>query len=465
MRIWFMAVSLLGEASAVGRLLEQPEGITFKNKRFMTYPMLQPEDLHPVLTETSQLAELFAARGKRLFLVGGAVRDLVLGRDLESVDLDFTTDALPDEIKQIVETTTSNLWTQGEKFGTIGCVIGGRGCEITTHRKEAYDHDSRKPTVEFGKDITEDLARRDFTINSIAIELPEGTLVDPFEGISAVNERVLATPLSAEESFSDDPLRMLRAARFVAQFNLTPTEEVVAAMSEMGDRLEIVSVERITDELEKTLLLEDPMGAFGLLVSTGLSSCIFGEGFAGRAVGKRLGQLSPSLELRLAGLFMESEGSNTGEAREKLRFPKSVSRKATSIGDLAESWLRILSESESESESEAANLVVALRRWKVSAGASSELSRAARELAAVVAGERGLSSQHAGLEKLYLENDVENLKMPVSGNEIMEHLQLPPGPLVGEAIAHLNDILIQKGQITKSEALEQVVAWWADRHI
>ncbi len=428
----------------------------------MTYPMLQPKDLPPVLTETSQLAELFAARGKRLFLVGGAVRDLVLGGDLESVDLDFTTDALPDEIKQIVGTTASNLWTQGEKFGTIGCVIGGRECEITTHRKEAYDHDSRKPAVEFGKDITEDLARRDFTINAIAVELPEGTFIDPFGGMSALSERVLATPLSAEESFSDDPLRMLRAARFVAQFNLTPTEEVVVAMSEMGDRLEIVSTERITDELEKTLLLKDPTAAFGLLANTGLDDRIFGESFAGRdtAVGKRIGQLSPSLELRLAGLFMGSSAgeSNAEEAQKKLRFPKSISRKATSIADLAESWLRILN----ESDSEAANFMIALRRWQVGTGASSELSLAARELAAVVGGERGLSSQHVGLEKLYLENDIENLKMPVSGNEIMEHLQLPPGPLVGEAIAHLNDILIQKGQITKSEALEEVVAWWAD---
>ena len=426
----------------------------------MSEPMLHFESLRPVLSETAQLADLFAERGRRLFLVGGAVRDLAFGRNSESIDLDFTTDAPPEEIKQTVEPIASSLWTQGEKFGTIGCVIDGRGCEITTHRKEAYDHDSRKPVVEFGKDIAEDLARRDFTVNAIAIELPAGTLVDPFDGISALNERVLATPLSAEESFSDDPLRMLRAARFVAQFNLAPTREIATAMSEMGERLEIVSAERITDEAKKTLLLEDPAAAFGLLASTGLGDRVFGESFAGKAAaaGKRLAQLSPRLELRLAGLYA-GESFAAGDADQlpgSLRFSKGALRKAAAISEMARAWLRILKEAESSAE-------IGLRRWQVRADAPPMLLQAARELAAAMADEQGLSAQNAAAEKLYLESDTANLKVPVSGNEIMERLAIPPGPMVGEAIAHISDILIQEGQITESEALRQAEEWWAAR--
>ena len=424
----------------------------------MSHPMLNLEGLRPLLEETANLAELFAAQGKRLFLVGGAVRDLLLGQDLASADLDFTTDALPEEIKQIVEPAASSLWTQGEKFGTIGCVIGGRGCEITTHRREAYDHDSRKPAVVFGEDISEDLARRDFTINAIAVELPEGTLVDPFEGASALSERVLATPLSAEESFSDDPLRMLRAARFVAQFNLTPTEEVVRAMSEMGERLDIVSAERITDEIEKTLLLKDPTAAFGLLASTGLSDRVFGERFASRAtvIGTRLAQLPRRLETRLAGLAMDA-----GLPR-VLRFPKSVLRKADFILTDAGSLLRMLgSEVNQTGFSEAS--VKLVREWQVRALSSKLLLRDNRKLIKAVAGERGLSEQYASFEKLYEENDIASLKVPVSGDEIMEHLKLPPGPLVGEAIAHITGLLIDHGQISQSEALERISLWWDRR--
>ena len=424
----------------------------------MSRPMLNLEGLRPVIEETAELAELFAAQGKRLFLVGGAVRDLLLGQDLTAADLDFTTDALPEEIKQIVEPVASSLWTQGEKFGTIGCVIDGRGCEITTHRREAYDHDSRKPAVVFGEDISEDLSRRDFTINAIAVKLPEGKLADPFEGTSALRERVLATPLSAEESFSDDPLRMLRAARFVAQFNLTPTEEVVNAMSEMGERLGIVSAERITDEIAKTLLLEDPTAAFGLLASTGLSDRVFREKFAPRAtaIGTRLAQLPLRLEPRLAGLAIEASLPGV------LRFPKSVFRKADFILTDAESLLRMLG-SEGNQSGLSEESIKLVREWQVRALSSEPLLRDAKRLAKAVAGEQGLSEQYSDFEKLYEENDIASLKVPVSGSEIMEHLQLPPGPLVGEAIAHLTGVLIDRGQISKSEALEQVSLWWDGR--
>ena len=420
----------------------------------MLRPMLNLEGLRPVIEETAELAELFAARGKKLFLVGGAVRDLLLGKDLTAADLDFTTDALPEEIKRVVEPKASSLWTQGEKFGTIGCVIGGRGCEITTHRKEAYDHDSRKPDVVFGEDISEDLSRRDFTINAIAVKLPEGVLVDPYEGASALSERVLATPLSAEESFSDDPLRMLRAARFVAQFNLTPTEEVAAAMSEMGERLEIVSAERITDEIAKTLLLEDPTAAFGLSASTRLSDRVFGERFAGRAtaIGTRLAQMPRRLEPRLAGLAIDTALPKT------LRFSNSVLRKVDFLLTDADSLLRMLGSAGGEVGlgEESIKLV---REWQLRALSSKLMLRDARRLAEAVAGERGLSEQYASFEKLYRRDDIANLKVPVSGSEIMDHLRLQSGPLVGEAIAHLAEVVIERGQISKNEALEEISLW------
>ena len=425
----------------------------------MTPPMLNLEGLRPVIEETAELAELFEARGKKLFLVGGAVRDLLLGQDLTAADLDFTTDALPEEIKRIVEPKASSFWTQGEKFGTIGCVIGGRGCEITTHRKEAYDHDSRKPAVVFGEDISEDLSRRDFTINAIAVKLPDGVLVDPYEGASALSERVLATPLSAEESFSDDPLRMIRAARFVAQFNLTPTEEVAAAMSEMGERLEIVSAERITDEISKTLLLKDPTAAFGLLASTRLSDRVFGEKFAGRAtaIGTRLAQLPRRLELRLAGLAIDTGLPKT------LRFSNSAMRKVDFMLADLESLFRILGSAGSEVElgeegAKEESLKLA-REWQLRALSSKLLLRDARRLAEAVASERGMSEQYASFEKLYNEGDIANLKVPVSGSEIMEHLQIQSGPLVGEAIAHLAEVVIDRGQISKNEALEEISLW------
>ena len=424
----------------------------------MSHPTIQPDALRPVLSGTAELAELFAARGKRLFLVGGAVRDLLLGQDSLAADLDFTTDALPEEVKQIAGAVSSSLWDQGEKFGTIGCVIDGRGCEITTHRRDAYDRGSRKPDVVFGEDITEDLSRRDFTINAIAVALPEGTLVDPFEGANALREGVLATPLSAEESFSDDPLRMLRAARFVAQFNLTPTEEVLEAMGEMGERLEILSSERITGEIEKTLLLDDPGEAFGLLCSTGLICRVFGARFAGRgkAIGERLARLPCRLEVRLAGLSVGAQ------VPAELRFPKSVLRDAELLAGDAESLFRALGSAGRQSRfgEESVKLV---REWQMNVCSSQAFLGDAMKLAERLAGEERLSEQYADFEKLYAEHGIASLEVPVSGDEIMGHLQIAAGPPVGEAIDHITGVLIEQGQISKAEALEHLSRWWNER--
>jgi len=233
-----------------------------------------PARLQPILDETRALAERFAADGKRIYLVGGIVRDLLLGDvDLHGdaeVDIDLTTDARPKDTKRLVSGWADAVWTQGERFGTIGCEKDGRRFEITTHRAEVYEPDSRKPDVVYADAIEADLSRRDFTINAMALALPEPELIDPFGGAADLAAKVLRTPLDPHESFSDDPLRMMRAARFVAKYGVEPDPALVAAVGEMRDRLEIVSAERIRDELDKLLVVEDPSPGLWFLVDTGL---------------------------------------------------------------------------------------------------------------------------------------------------------------------------------------------------
>ena len=216
------------------------------------------------------LAERFKAAGFRLALVGGPVRDSLLGR--LGNDLDFTTDARPDDSKKILKKWGEETWDIGAKFGTIGAKKSGVTFEVTTYRSDSYESDSRKPDVDFGDNITGDLARRDFTVNAMAIELTTDTpeFIDPHNGVTDLLHKTLRTPISPEISFSDDPLRMLRAARFAAQLGFAIEESVLNAMKEMADRLSIISAERIRDEFTKTLMSENPRIGITLLVDTGL---------------------------------------------------------------------------------------------------------------------------------------------------------------------------------------------------
>jgi poly(A) polymerase len=240
-----------------------------------------PERFEPVLRELSPLAERFHAAGHRLYLVGGTVRDLLVDSGKTDFDLDLTTDARPPEIKACLEGWADAIWTQGEKFGTIGAhkvnpeTGATRPYEITTFRAEAYTDDSRKPQVVFADEIEADLARRDFTVNAMALELTGDdsgaaaampTLVDPFHGARDLATKTLRTPLGPEVSFSDDPLRMLRAARFIARYQLQPTVELVAAVKEMSNRLEIVSAERVRDELDKLMVVDHPTAGLWFLI-------------------------------------------------------------------------------------------------------------------------------------------------------------------------------------------------------
>ncbi len=230
-----------------------------------------PERLQPLVDETRDIAVRFEQAGFRLYLVGGVVRDAVVGRLSEHRDLDFTTDARPDDIEQLVSGWADAVWLQGRKFGTIGLAKGERRMEITTHRAEAYHPDSRKPDVVFADAIETDLSRRDFTVNAMALSLPTVSLIDPFDGIGDLGARRLRTPLAPVESFTDDPLRMLRAGRFIAGYQLVPEPELVEAVVGLRSRLDIVSDERIRDELDKLVKVEDPSEGLWFLVRTGLA--------------------------------------------------------------------------------------------------------------------------------------------------------------------------------------------------
>ena len=225
----------------------------------------------------SSLAEAFKAKGFRLALVGGPVRDAILGR--LGNDLDFTTDAHPLETKKILKAWADNVWDTGIEFGTIAGKRGETTVEVTTYRTEKYDEDSRNPDVQFGDDIEGDLSRRDFTINSMALELTTGTpeFIDPFNGIEDLAQKILRTPASAEQSFSDDPLRMMRAARFASQLNFSLDSEVIEAMTDMSGRISIISAERVRDEFTKLLMSPHPRIGITILVDTGLAEHVLPE--------------------------------------------------------------------------------------------------------------------------------------------------------------------------------------------
>ncbi len=239
--------------------------------------------LDAVLAVGPTLGALIAAfgdAGHELYLVGGSVRDALLGR--RTTDIDYTTSARPDEIEALVRRFTSAVWDVGRDFGTIACRITEPDgddllIEITTFRADAYDSESRKPIVQFGDHLGGDLVRRDFTVNAMALDVFTGELLDPFKGLDDLDEMLLRTPSAPEISFSDDPLRMMRAARFASQLSFRPTPDVVAAMTTDAERIRIVSAERVRDELVKLMLSDHPRAGLDLLVETGLAAIVLPE--------------------------------------------------------------------------------------------------------------------------------------------------------------------------------------------
>ncbi|MCU1494650.1 MAG: tRNA nucleotidyltransferase [Acidimicrobiaceae bacterium] len=460
-----------------------------------------PERFRPVVDETAPLAERFVASGKRIYLVGGTVRDGFVGRpgggpafDAES-DIDLTTDASPDEIEAIVRGWADAVWLQGKQFGTIGAMHHGRRFEITTHRAEAYAPDSRKPEVRFGDDVVTDLARRDFTVNAMALSLPGLELVDPYGGIADLAAKKLRTPLSPEESFSDDPLRMLRAARFVAGYDLEPATELVVAIERLAERLGIVSAERIRDELDKLLVLPSPEAGLWLVVRTGLAAQFLPE-LPGLALEQDpvqkhkdvlahtiavVAKTRPDRLLRLAALLHDIGkprtraygpggvtfhhhdvvGARMAKARmEALRYP---SADIETVTRLVELHLRFHTYQMGWTDS-------ALRRYARDAGPLlghlNELTRAdctTRNQAKARALERRMDELEERLAELEQREALGAMRPELDGEQVMAQLAIAPGREVGHALAFLLELRLDEGLLGEEEVRRRLDQWWRTR--
>lgn len=408
------------------------------------------------------MADVFARAGHRLFLVGGIVRDDLIGRRRAEADYDLTTDARPEQIKALVGPIADAVWTQGERFGTIGCSIDGQPFEITTHRADTYDPDSRKPIVEFGDDIGDDLARRDFTVNAMAVEIADRSLVDPFDGRRDLHRRRLRTPLDPEISFSDDPLRMVRAARFVATLDLAPDPSVVAAVEEMRDRMAIVSVERVRDELEKMLVLDDPVPGVRFLADTGLLEEILPAVSATdpRLVGRRLAGVTREVPVRWAALLLDAD-----DARRDAEL-----RRLKPSGDLLTAVRWLLGADEWLVPGSTPTDAPRLRRLAASTPTGHRLEDRLEFVAAIrrqegdgEVGDDVVAAQAALGELRIAEPDLDDPSVPLTGHEIAALLGVEPGPVLGEAKDLLRDLRFAHGPVSAEAARRELAAWWDRR--
>lgn len=465
-----------------------------------------PQRFAPILEELSPLAERFRATGFRLFVVGGTVRDLLLNRGTNSLDFDLTTNAHPEQVKEILHLWADSVWAQGEKFGTIGAQKNGRVLEITTHRAEAYSPDSRKPDVHFSDDIVIDLSRRDFTINAMAIELttshPE--LVDPYNGAVDLLSRTLKTPLSPSESFSDDPLRMMRAGRFMSALNMQPVQELIDAVKNMHDRISIVSAERIRNELDRLIVTEHPSTGLWFLVETGLAQHFFPElpamsleqdpihrhkdvlthTFA--VVENVRPDASPNFDFRLTRLaalfhdigkpktrsirdgkgvtFHHHEVVGARMSRERLKALRYPSHDVEVVTELVALHLRFHTYQMGWTDS-------AVRRYVRDAGDFlSELNVLTRcdcttrnEKKAMILGKR-MDELEARIVELASREELAALRPELDGAAVMEQLGIPPGRMVGIALNYLMEIRLEEGLIGEAEIRRRLSEWWLTQH-
>ena len=402
------------------------------------------DNLPKLIQETEELTNQFLTANKSLYLVGGVVRDLFLKSEITSeVDLDLTTDALPEEIKQIVSPIATNLWLPGEKLGTIGIHHNDRTYEITTHRAESYDSNSRKPEVTYSTNIEEDLSRRDFTINAMAISLPQGTLMDPFNGKNDLSEGILRTPLTPEESFSDDPLRMLRAARFTAVYNLNPVPELISAIHSLIDRFPIVSAERIIGELDKLLKAENPDRGLHLLHDTGLLKAFLPEVASHRF--QYLSSLPLDPNIRVAALLAETQPDKYVKRLRQLRYSN---ERISSIQQVIAGANGILNDPSSDSD---------YRRWYYQISDK----RVESYLIALTLSENVEDIwEKMEITRQRLGNDLDDFSLPVTGNEIIELLDVEEGRIIGEAIQYLQRFRFDNGPFSSEDAREILQDWW-----
>jgi poly(A) polymerase len=456
-------------------------------------------DAHPVV---EPLARRFASAGHTLALVGGPVRDLLLRR--RSTDLDFTTSARPSEIEDCLRGWVDAMWDMGRAFGTIGARIGDDELEITTYRSDSYDPSSRKPEVAFGDNLEGDLARRDFTVNAMALSLPDGTFVDPFGGVRDLEEGVLRTPGTPQESFTDDPLRMLRGARFVSQLGFTVDPDVVSAMRDMAERLAIVSAERIRDELVKLLLAPNPRLGLVLFVETGLADQVLPELPALRlerdehhrhkdvyehsltvldqaiALEARLPGGGPDLVTRLAALLhdigkprtrrFDDDGSVTFHHHDvvgakmtakRLKALRFSGAEVNDVARLVELHLRFHGYGGGEWTDSAVRRYVRdagplLDRLHVvtRADCTTRNRRKAEQLA------RTYDNLERRIARLAEEEELAAMRPDLDGQQIMATLGVDPGPVVGKAYQFLLERRIDDGPLGEDRAREELLSWW-----
>ena len=455
----------------------------------------------------SSLAEAFKAKGFQLALVGGPVRDALLGR--LGNDLDFTTDAHPHETKKILKSWADNVWDTGIVFGTVAAKRGDTTVEVTTYRTEKYEEDSRKPDVEFGETIEGDLSRRDFTVNAMALELTtkEPKFIDPFGGIDDLAKKILRTPASAQQSFTDDPLRMMRAARFASQLNFEIHPDVLTAMSTMTSRISIISAERIRDEFIKLLMSDNPRIGITILVDTGLATLVLPEipklrleidehhhhkdvyehsiTVLEQAISHedRLG--GPNLVIRLAALLHdigkpktrnliegggvsfhhhEVVGARLSKTRLKaLRFDNET---IDAVETLIALHLRFHGYGDGEWTDSA------VRRYVRDAGELlvhlHVLTRADCTTRNAKKADR-LARTYDGLEariaKLETEEELSKIRPDLDGAQVMQLLDLKPSADVGKALDFLMELRMEHGPLGQERATEELIQWWkARRH-
>lgn len=447
----------------------------------------------------------FALADRELFLVGGSVRDAVLGR--LTTDLDFTTDARPEEIQHIVRPWADAMWDTGIEFGTVGVGKAGHRLEITTFRADSYDQVSRNPKVRFGDRLEDDLVRRDFTANAMAVRIGAdgpGQFCDPLDGLAAIRRRMLDTPAEPSVSFGDDPLRMLRAARFVSQLEFGVADRVREAIVAMAPQLSRITVERVAVELDKMLLGADPVAGIELTVQTGMGDVVVPEVGAMRmaidehhqhkdvyqhslTVLRQAMELeergAPDLVLRWAALlhdigkpatrrheadggvsFHHHEVVGAKLVRKRMRALKYSKQMVDDVSQLVYLHLRFHGYGEGRWTDSAVRRYVAdagplLPRLHklVRADCTTRNKRRAAKLQA------NYDSLEQRIAELAAQEDLARVRPDLDGNAIMEILGIPAGPVVGEAWNHLKELRLDRGPMSREDATAELLAWWNAR--
>ena len=466
--------------------------------------------LQPHASVLVALGELFAAAGHQLYLVGGSVRDALLPR-LDGADLDFTTDARPERVQQIVRRWADGLWDTGIEFGTVGAVKNEQRIEITTFRADSYDQMSRNPQVRFGDSLDDDLVRRDFTANAIAVRIDPtapgglGEFRDPLRGLAALRAGVLDTPAAPEVSFGDDPLRMLRAARFVSQLGFTVAPRVRDAMVRMAPELGRITAERVAAELDKLVLGADPVAGIDLMVQTGLGEVVLPEVGAmqmaidehhqhkdvyqhsltvlAQAIDLEEPETGPDLVLRWAALlhdigkpatrkheadggvsFHHHEVVGAKMTRKRMRALKYSKQMVDDVSQLVYLHLRFHGYGDGKWTDSA------VRRYVTDAGPLlSRLHKLVRADCTTRNKRRAarLQANYDGLEQriaeLAAKEDLQKVRPDLDGNEIMAILGIPAGPEVGEAWKYLKELRLDRGPLDHDEAVAELQSWWNAR--